>query len=357
MISKLKSLNKIMVVIPSLNPDEKLPNLIKALLEKGFYGVIVVNDGSDENSIEIFEKISKLPRCTVLHHPNNLGKGAALKTAFCHLLENCPDCIGVVTADGDGQHHPDDIVKTAEKLSPDKREIILGVRNLSAADIPFRSRFGNMVSAAVFSLFCKSFITDTQTGLRAIPRCCLSDIAKISGERFEYETNMLLSLPKLKISAAQVKIQTIYLDQNASSHFRPVIDSVKIIKSMLLFGVSSLLCCGIDLLVFWLMTQRLAFLPLGNMLLFATAFARIISSIINFALNRKAVFNSAASVSRSAARYYCLCAIQLLASWASIWALCALFKTNSVIAKIAVDTILFFLSYFIQRGWVFADEK
>lgn len=348
----------ITVVIPSLDPDEKLEKTVSGLIDRGFCDIITVNDGSGRQSLRHFEAISDLSQCTILTHRENLGKGAALKTAFRYILENRPHCIGVITVDGDGQHHPDDAAKLAEALILDeKKPLILGVRDFSVPDVPFRSRMGNRVSAAMFSLLCRRNITDTQTGLRAIPIEHIPGMTALDGDRFEYESNMLMALSRLDIPLREEKIRTIYIEENKTSHFKPFSDSLRITRLIFGFSVCSLLCAAADLAIFKLMIMSLGLLPLGYRTFIATFAARAISSLLNFSLNRTAVFKSGQSISRSIVRYYLLCAVQLMFSWVGVWGICAAFETGSLTAKLIVDTILFFISFFIQQNWVFSADK
>lgn len=348
----------ITVIIPSLDPDEKLNNVINGLLMRGFEDIVIVNDGSREENRFRFDELKKLPQCTVLTHEINRGKGAALKTAFDYVIKNRPNCIGVITADGDDQHHPDDIAKLAEELQTQhEKALILGVRDFSQRDVPFRSRLGNRMTSLLFSLLCRRHITDTQTGLRAIPFEYLEKFLLLEGDRFEFETNMLLSLAPLGISLREVTIRTIYIEDNKTSHFKPFADSMRILRLLFSFSLSSLFCAVADILLFWLIITLLGDMPLSRRTFIATFFARAVSSVINFSLNRSAVFKSGGSVSRSFVKYYLLCAVQLLCSWAGVWGLCAALRADSVIAKLIVDTVLFFISFFIQRNWVFAAKN
>ena len=104
----MAELNRVSVVLPSLDPDDKLLTVIDGLLEYGFTDIILVNDGSKKENLHYFETAAKHPEVHLLHHEINKGKGAALKTAFSWFLENRPDSAGVVTVDGDNQHHPED---------------------------------------------------------------------------------------------------------------------------------------------------------------------------------------------------------------------------------------------------------
>lgn len=105
------------VVLPSLNPDEKLQKTVASLLAAGFTDLVLVNDGSREDTLRFFPKEDE--HITVLRHEVNRGKGAALKTAFRYVLEHRPDSPGVVTADGDGQHRAEDVRRCAEAMIAD----------------------------------------------------------------------------------------------------------------------------------------------------------------------------------------------------------------------------------------------
>lgn len=346
------------VILPSLNPDEKLINTVNALLDKGFHDIIVVNDGSDEAHLTPFETISSNDSCTLLVHEINRGKGRALKTAMQYILANRPDSPGVITIDGDGQHHVDDILACAQAMLDRENEVILGVRDFSEPDVPFKSRFGNNMTKTVFRLFCGIRISDTQTGLRAIPAQYLKAMTEFSGERFEYETNMLLEMKANNIPFSEVGIKTIYLDENASTHFHPIRDSFKIYKVILKFGISSAVSSIIELLAFTLVNMILDLMPLELKIelsiLISSVISRVISSLCNYKMNRALVFNTGCK--SSFGRYVILCAAQLLISASLVSLLTYLFTAKTfgqTLLKAVVDTALFFISYRIQKNWVF----
>lgn len=352
----MPAFDKIVIVIPSLNPDDKLLTVVEGLIARGFGSLIVVNDGSASDRAHYFEAIAALPGCTVLTHDVNHGKGRALKTAFAHILEHRPDCAGVVTVDGDNQHHPDDVAAVATALAQGESALLLGVRDFSQPDVPARSRFGNRLTSFVFWLLCHKKISDTQTGLRGIPRQMLPGLLALSGERFDFETNMLLYLHKNRIPVHEIGIRTIYLEENASSHFRALFDSLSILRLIAAFASSSVFCAALDVGCYWLVVSLLDMLPLRDRVLAATIVSRVISSVVNFSLNRKAVFCSDSALSRALPRYYLLCACQLLCSWVGVWGLTLAIGGSSVTAKVIIDALLFFLSFNIQRRWVFSSR-
>mgnify|MGYP001489463057 CR=1 FL=1 len=329
----------------------------RSLREAGFDDIILVNDGSDENHREPFEHASAYPECTILTHEVNKGKGRGLKTAFEYCIKNRPDIDGVVTVDGDNQHKAADILKCCEKMAECKDKVVLGVRNFSGKDVPFKSRFGNNMTSFVFKFACGLNISDTQTGLRAIPRQYLELFDKVKGERFEYETNMLLEFKQSHIDFVEVPIETVYIEENASTHFNPIKDSLKIYGVIFKFLFSSIASSVIDLAMFALISALMFGKLDGSIRIFtATLGARIISSLFNYTFNRKAVFNSKSGVKSSIVRYYILCACQLCVSYGLVYLVTSVLSLGqilTVVAKAIIDTILFVISFQIQRRWVF----
>ena len=151
------------VIIPSLEPDERLISIVKDIRNIGMKNIVVVNDGSGQEYKDIFNSVEKQDGVTVLRHHVNLGKGRALKTAFNYCLNAYEDLCGVVTADSDGQHTAQNIRNCAEALVMNKDKLVLGVRNFSLSGIPFRSRFGNKLTVIILNAACGVKVADTQT--------------------------------------------------------------------------------------------------------------------------------------------------------------------------------------------------
>ena len=363
----MTELSNVTVVLPSLDPDEKLGIVIDGLLKYGFSDIVLVNDGSKEENLHFFEEAAAHPQVTLLHHPQNLGKGAALKTAFRYVLENRPETKGVVTVDGDNQHHPEDTKACALNML-ETGKLTLGVRDFSLPEVPTRSRMGNRITSLVFKLFVGMSIDDTQTGLRAIPQGDLTALTEMSGDRFEYETNMLLAMKAQGIPFDQVKIRTVYIEENKSSHFRAVRDSWRIYKLILAhffkFTASSLFSALVDEGLFLLLTWALA-KPLSGFALKAVPVlvARVISSLVNFYTNRQLVFKSKMSQGTSLRRY-CILAVGIaLGQMLLTYGICTLLQIQEHqlgaqgIVYALVMTVLFFVSFGFQQRWVFASPR
>ena len=363
---------KISVIIPSLNPDEKLMKVVNGLIEEGFDDIILVNDGSDKEHEGPFNEAAACSQVTVLVHEVNKGKGRALKTAFKYCRDNRPDIDGVITVDGDNQHLPKDIRACVEAMVEKGDKVILGCRNFKLDNVPPKSKIGNNITGFVFRAFCRIKISDTQTGLRAIPYKYLQDMLDIKGERFEYETRMLLEMKRRGIGFDEVEIETVYIEENASTHFHPFRDSMKIygvifrylfgrmfafIKYMISSGLSFLIDIGLFTLLEYVLADKV---DKKIQILVATVGARVVSSLFNFFVNRKAVFKSDAPMGKTMLKYYILCICQMGASYGLVYLFSDILHTTgwlTSLLKVAVDTCLFILSFQIQKRWVFASDK
>ena len=365
----MKDLSGISVILPSLDPDEKLHAVIDGLLEYGFSDIILVNDGSKQENLHFFEEEAAAHPDVIhlLHHEVNKGKGAALKNAFRYFLENRPDGFGVVTVDGDNQHHPEDTRRCCERML-ETGHMVLGCRDFTLDHVPARSRFGNQTTSGIFKIFVGMTLSDTQTGLRAIPREDLQILSVIPGDRFEYETNMLLAMKTNGIPFEEVKIRTVYIEENKSSHFHPIRDSWRIYKLILAhffrYTLSSLISALVDTgaytILSWIFKTLLSGLALTAV---AGIGARVISSLLNFYLNKKLVFESNVSTGKAMLRYYMLAIPQMAAQvllTQGVYALLNIPDTATGLRTLlyaVVMTVLYIVSFMIQQRWVFAADK
>lgn len=355
---------KAVILIPSLEPDSRLPAYVDRLLAH-FEHVVIVDDGSAESYQPIFRDLESKDGCTVLHHDVNHGKGVALKTGYKWVEDNLTDCTGVITADADGQHTVEDCLKLAAALATGKDALYLGSRNFNLPNVPPKSRFGNKTTSVVFKLFYGQYLPDTQTGLRAFRREELAFMRQVEGERFEYEMNVLIACARRRLPMVPVTIETVYENENAGTHFHPLRDSYRIYKVILgnffkFMGVS-ILSFLLDGVLAALMGDLL--LPLLGMT-DITAIARIsgysarlFSSVFNFCLNRSFVFRFKSSARHAAWKYILLCLGIITLSNEGTVRLESALPMVRWIAKALCDTLLYFVSYRLQREWVFAEKK
>lgn len=335
------------IIIPSLNPDEKLIHLVRELKRRGFDHIVVIDDGSGSKYQHIFESLTMTYKCSLIKHPENLGKGMALKHGLIFAEANFPEDSGCVTVDADGQHAVEDIIRVSKAVYYQKNSLVLGVRRFGE-NTPLKSVLGNRISAKLFRLLTHRVIHDTQTGLRGIPRNLIHTFVNVSGERYEYEMNVLFKAVRVNVPFYEVEIETIYLNDNKGSHFRPIKDSARVLKEVTSFGLSGALSAGLDILAFFMLST---FIITGQVFL-ANVLARLISGLVNFSLNRKLVFKDRDKVSRSAVKYGLLFSVQLVLS-SGLVSLFTYWVGYPILAKVIVDLMLFTVSFQIQKRYVF----
>lgn len=353
---------KAIILIPSLEPDEKLLLYVNELKEHGLTDVIIVDDGSGEEYQPIFQKLND-SGCAVLHHSRNYGKGRALKTGFKYIQENYKHPACVVTADSDGQHAVGDVLRISEMSRKYPGVLSLGVRDFSGPGIPAKSLIGNRFSSLVFALLYGKYLSDTQTGLRAFGTELLEFMLNVEGDRFEYEMKMLIDCVHAGIPMRMLSIQVIYENSNEGTHFKPFLDSTRVIgtifSNFLRFSVSSIFSAAIDIGIAWFLLDYLQifFESEYTVILTATFIARVISTVVNYFLNRKYVFREKTSVRQSLVRYLMLCAVIIMFSATGVYILHRGFGTNEKIGKVVVDSLLYILSYQAQQRWVFVIRR
>lgn len=343
---------KIWIIIPSLEPDMKMISLLEDLKREGFQNILIVNDGSSDEYTKLYRIAKEDFGCKVLTHGVNLGKGRAIKSAINYLITES-DALGAVTVDSDGQHKIKDILALSKKVLEHPKHLILGCRSFSKEGIPFRSRFGNILTAKVLAVLCGMRISDTQTGLRGFGRDLMKNLLTVKGERFEYEMNMLLYAKENDVAIDEIPIETVYIEENASSHFNPLFDSIKIYTVFIKFMFASLSSFLVDILLFSISYHVLKRYYPDSYIIIATVFARVLSSLYNYNMNKRGVFHLKEKNIAILIKYYALCAVQMILSGVGVYSLYRLLQWNETGIKIIVDVILFFLSFQIQREWVF----
>ena len=350
------------ILIPSLEPDHRLPEYVAKLMENGFGHAVVIDDGSSEAYQSVFSETEAIPGVTVLHHDVNHGKGVALKTGYAWIQDHLPDCRTVITADSDGQHTVTDCLRVAEAAAGDGHALWLGSRDFSLPIIPPKSRFGNRCTSAVFKALYGTWLPDTQTGLRGFGREELDFMLEIGGERYEYEMNVLIACARAKLPMKTLTIETVYENNNEGTHFHPIRDSWRIYKlilgSFFRFMAGSLASWVVDqgvahLLFYWLLP--LMKVAAGVMSPISTTVARVVSAVCNYFINRHLVFKPKED-NGSGWKYTVLAVCCWAISTGLTWLL------QSVggpfwLMKLIVDLLLYFVNYRVQQNWVFAERS
>jgi len=344
---------KNIILIPAYKPEQSFVDFSTELVSHS-HTVVAVDDGGGETFAEIFKKVEDLG-VIVLHHQVNKGKGAALRTGFKYIIDNMHEVNGVVTADCDGQHKIVDIERVMKEMDENPGKMVLGGRFADNVKVPIKSQIGNTLTRLIFRMATGLKIRDTQTGLRGIPQSLFQNMMEVKGDRYEYEMNMLLYLRDWECGFVEIPIETIYENNNAGSHYNPIKDSMRIFGQIFKFCLSSLASWVVDYGLF-ILFDLLLFKGAGLFGIFSIAYllARVISSVVNYILNRHLVFKKGGK--NSVYKYFALViAVMLVGS--SVTDLLQIANIPTIVCKIIIDVPLYVANYFIQRSWVFAKDK
>ncbi len=341
---------KYIALIPAYEPDEKMLKTIEDLMDAGFE-TVVVDDGSGEDYREFFAVAADT--ATILTHEVNKGKGAALKTGL-EYINNTVDAgkadTVIVTVDADGQHLARDARRVSRIAGQNPGTLVLGSRILKDAKVPLRSRLGNGITRKVFKVASGCSVYDTQTGLRAFTSNLIPTLLEIRGDRYEYEINMLLEFAASGIPIREEEIETVYIEDNKSSHFNTLKDSWRIYREILKFSASSFASFLVDYGLYALLTALTGSLAISNI------GARVVSATFNFTINRRYVFKSDASTAKSALKYFALAAFILAGNTAVLTTLVSTIGINRFVAKVITEIVFFVMSWLVQRYAIFYRE-
>lgn len=348
------------VVIPAYEPDEKLLGVLKDFSEQTTFPIVVVNDGSSEACRPVFDAVRAYDHVILLEHEVNKGKGAAMKTAFQYIGEHFPADESVLTVDADGQHLVSDAMRVAERLKEHPDALVLGSRKFTG-NVPFKSRAGNAITRAVFRFCTGVRVYDTQTGLRAFSAFRIPEMCALNGDRYEYEINQLIHCTKNKIDIVEEWIDTVYIEENKSSHFHAVKDSFRIYKVLLLgtsflrFVASSLASFLIDYAIYVILLGILSHFIARDELqsLLSVIGARVVSATCNYFFNRYLVFH--AKDARMSFVKFALLTLIILGIQSGLTSGAVALGMNKWIVYIPVQLIVYPLSYLLQRAIVFRE--
>ena len=215
--------HKIAAVIPAYQEKRHIGDVVRRTRDK-IDNVLVVDDGSNDKTAERAREAG----AEVIVHPQNRGKGEAIKTGLRHFLNRQFDWVFIL--DADGQHRPEEIDRfLAAAVSAAEPKLILGNRMNDVSSMPLVRRAVNRYMSKRISRVCRQDIPDTQCGFRMLHRQLIPDLLE-GADRFEYETEMLIIASRKGFRIDSVSISTVYSDEVSSIH--PVRDTLRFFKLM-----------------------------------------------------------------------------------------------------------------------------
>ena len=343
----------LVIVIPAYEPNKLMLDLLVKLNEffKDFK-IVIVNDGS-KTADETFKVAMNHPNVMILNHLVNKGKGAALKTAFKYI-KTLPGEQVIVTADADGQHKPEDIYKVYKYYNEINEGLVLGSRQFDGK-VPFRSRFGNDATKFLYRLCNNKKLYDNQTGLRAFGSDMLDFMINVEGERYEYEMNMLMQCAAQEVTISEVGIETVYINNNESSHFNPVRDFLKICKHLLKYAIPAFITLIADVLIFLQLFPIFKYFEINNYInVFITSlFSNGSAFVVHLLLNKFGIWygnKSLLEVPKRRRKYIMLGILATISNTIITYGLYCLLD-NVALAKLIFElvfvSVVLFVNYFL----------
>jgi glycosyltransferase involved in cell wall biosynthesis len=216
---------RICIAIPALNAGRHVGPVIEEARRLNS-NVVLVDDGSTDDTARVAESAG----ANVLRHAVNRGKGAALKTAFAWALQQRFD--GVITLDADGQHLAAEIPKFLEARASTGADLIIGGRAHLFGQMLPRRRLANRFSARMIALVSGSVVTDSQSGYRFYSRQLLEKLT-LRADGFDMESEVIVRAGRAGLRIVTIPIELGFVDGVATSHYKPVKDSLRIAWTVL----------------------------------------------------------------------------------------------------------------------------
>ncbi|MFO0549994.1 MAG: glycosyltransferase family 2 protein [Polyangiaceae bacterium] len=185
--------------------------------------VYVVDDGSRDGTGDV----ARAAGAVVITHPTNQGKGRALRTGLRRAAED--GYVAAVTLDADGQHPPAEARRLA--LHPAYDALVLGIRDLAGAGAPRPNRISNAISNGFLSAFSRTWLRDTQCGLRRYP---LPRSLEVGGrdDGYAFEAEIILLAIAAGIPVVELPTEVVY-PEDRTTHFDSVRDPIRVIRRVL----------------------------------------------------------------------------------------------------------------------------
>ena len=214
--------DKVWVLVPVYNNAATIEDVVRRC-RKQLKNVLVVDDGSDDLDLPALFADSDI---TVIRHPENQGKGAAILTALDYLSKR--DAEYMVTVDGDGQHYPEDIPVFFPQMGKNDYSLIIGCRDFSGPNITASSRRGRAIANFWMQVETGLKIDDCQSGFRAYPVKYITQL-KFMSRHYNFETEALVRAAWAGLELHCVPVRTWYAEPKLRiSHFKPWLDTFRI---------------------------------------------------------------------------------------------------------------------------------
>lgn len=338
-------------IIPAYNPGKIVTEIVSEV-SKNVDRVIVVDDGSDADNKRYLAECCLMKNVHLITFPRNRGKGYALIAGLREATKHEPDYI--FTIDSDGQHDPKEIPRFKEFIATSDKsyDLVIGTREIGEKT-PLRSKIGNIFTARLFNALFKKAIADTQSGFRVLSaKFAKVVVSGILPGRYETEMRMLIYAVETGRVIGNMKIETIYLDKNKTSQFRPLQDSLRVLMPLSKYTGVAFASFLVDYTVFLLLSY-----VFGIYYLISHVIARICSGTFNFFSNKHLVFKSRGKKLGEGLRYIGAALFSLSTTAVLLYCCVDLLHIPRALAKPVAEFTMFLINFVVLNTFVFGNKE
>ena len=214
------------IVIAAYNEEKNISSVVKGLQKAGYSNIIVVDDGSKDNTFAVAEKTG----ATVLQHSINRGQGASLKTGIDYAVLQGADII--VTFDADGQHRVEDLPAMIKPVAEGKVDITVGSRFLKKTKVPLLRKLLLKGSVLVVWIFYRMKMTDAHNGFRAMSRKAAEKI-DITCDRMAHASEIVEEIRKKNLNYREIPVTILYTEETLKRGHGSYFGAAKILGRMM----------------------------------------------------------------------------------------------------------------------------
>lgn len=225
-------MDKVIIIIPTYNPLQLFVQFVENLLALQPEKIVIVNDGSDLRYASIFGELAQFRGIHIISYEHNMGKGYAIKAALQYIVTSEKNYSGVLTTGADNQHKISDIEKIIETKDLFSDGVIIGVREFRNDELPFMNFLGNRAASMLFELLFHKRLLDIQSGLRYIPKQDVPWVKKVPGQRYNFDTNMLIEAIHRKVPIYEVPIGEARMRKNSFTYYDEILNTKLILKQI-----------------------------------------------------------------------------------------------------------------------------
>lgn len=330
--------SEMVILMPVYNPNERIINYVKKLKENN-YQVVLINDGSKSEYHSLFEKM--VHDCKIISYPLFKGKGYAIKKGIHYIKEHLQDKKGIIILENEYDLMYINHIRTVINKNSQKMCVV--------------HHKGKRFLTKLFSMIYNKEFIDVDSELFGFSMNYLDQMMAVDENCYEVQSLIQSVQNNQEIEEIQL--------ENKQQPFHLKNKTIQVLYVIFLhlirFVSSSIISSVIDVLLAWILLDVLKIWMTNDFwrIALSSLIARVLSTIVNYVINKKYVFKGKASSKQTAIRFLILTIIITILSTLFVYVASSLHIMSEKLAKPVGDLLLFLLSYSAQTKWVFKNNE